>query len=83
MALLPFDRTCHRLSYRVIATLFLHHILHLRKFYLSLLRLTTLSVKPIHISRHLLSYSFVPKLGRLCNTKIRNQMSAIGVYIHY
>ena len=22
MALLPFDRTCHRLSYRVIATLF-------------------------------------------------------------
>lgn len=25
MALLSFDRTCHRLSYRVIATLFLHH----------------------------------------------------------
>ena len=26
------NRTCRRLSYRVIATLFLHHILHLRKF---------------------------------------------------
>lgn len=47
MAILPFDRTCHMLSYRVIATLFLHHILHLMKFYLSLYYIHIIDIKTL------------------------------------
>ena len=37
MALLLFDRTCHRLSYRVIAALFLHYYSVNGKYLLPLL----------------------------------------------
>lgn len=47
MALLPFDRTCHRLSYRVIAILFLHHILHLRKFIVYLYYIHIIDIKTL------------------------------------
>ena len=50
MALLPFDRTCHRSSYRVIATLFLHHILHLRKFLLILSKNVSVRYKGVKIN---------------------------------
>lgn len=42
MALLPFDRTCHKLSYRVIVRSFSYSVLSLHQMYILSLCILTL-----------------------------------------